>query len=604
MLSEIAMNPNALARAVQSINATAGMEFELIIPDLGDIEGDGEVDYDRNDEEVRDFYHIRNFFEQGDMNARRDIDSMVERLEDQYREDFVYDQMSEQFHENATELVGEHIEYSMTWGEVVSEYLAQIEEVFDENDMEWDDDWDSDKIVSLIDDNNLEQEVYAKCAEHAIEEYDRNFESAREDWEQENYEEIYSLESNQREWLSNQGLGWMSTVQQNYGYENDVYWPFMGTGDAEARMEDLADTFGGAVGKPVNVSTTYHSGIRNAGEYTIEPDSSLSGDSYDDGGLEFISPPMPLTDMLADLEAVAEWCRQESAYTNSSTGLHMNISIPNYSKSELDFTKLALLLGDQHVLQLFGRAFNGYARSMYDEVENNIRGASEKEMAGLFAQIKQGLNKEAGKAIHTGYTQKYSSINVKDSHVEFRSPGGDWLDMDLADVKNTLLRFVVALDAACDPEKYKEEYMKKLYKMMAKYAEKDQVDITQAFARYTSGDIDKADLKQLISQRIQNTRDRKGKQANAVDPNAQLADSIGAVFSYLQKYEVGSGNAIPTNIENEVYKIAKEVGANSQVQTRLEELLNRIESTDEGARGSMDAVQVLSRWLKTQYEKL
>ena len=602
------MNPNALRNAIQQINATAGMEFELIIPDLGNIEDDsGDFDYDQHDEQVDNFYHIRHFFEQGDMNSHRDIESMVERLEDMYRENFVYEKMNEEFHNDAQEIVKEQIEYNMSWRGIIGVYLDQIEEVFDENEMEWDDDWDSDKIESLIDEHNLEQEVYSKCAEQAIEEYDRNFERARENWEQDNFDEIYSSDENQRDWLRSEGLGWMSDVHQNHGYDWDVSWPFMGTGDAEERLDDIAREFGEAVGKHVNIATSYHRGARNEGEYTIEPDGSLSGDNYDDGGLEFISPPMPLDEMFNDIDEIVQWAKENAVYTNTSTGLHMNVSIPNYSRENLDFVKLVLLMGDQYVLQQFDRQFNNYASSALKKVENAIR-QGDYELESVFDQMKNKMAKDASKAIHGGYTEKFTSVNVKDGWVEFRSPGGDWLNGDIDKVKNTLMRFVVALDAACDPEKYRQEYLKKLYKLVStKVSGQTQVDITKAFADYAAGVLDKAQLKQLISQRIQNTRDRVAKSstdASARNTGPALADRIGAVYKYFQQYEVGSGRPISTNTENELFKIMTELRVNSQVKKRIEEILDRIESTEGGARASHDAVVQLSNWLSTQYDRL
>lgn len=607
-IDEIAMNPNALRNAIQQINATAGMEFELIIPDLGNIEDDsGDFDYDQHDEQVDNFYHIRHFFEQGDMNSHRDIESMVERLEDMYRENFVYEKMNEEFHNDAQEIVKEQIEYNMSWRGIIGVYLDQIEEVFDENEMEWDDDWDSDKIESLIDEHNLEQEVYSKCAEQAIEEYDRNFERARENWEQDNFDEIYSSDENQRDWLRSEGLGWMSDVHQQHGYDWDVYWPFMGTGDAEERLDDIAREFGEAVGKHVNIATSYHRGARNEGEYTIEPDGSLSGDNYDDGGLEFISPPMPLDEMFNDIDEIVQWAKENAVYTNTSTGLHMNVSIPNYSRENLDFVKLVLLMGDQYVLQQFDRQFNNYASSALKKVENAIR-QGDYELESVFDQMKNKMAKDASKAIHGGYTEKFTSVNVKDGWVEFRSPGGDWLNGDIDKVKNTLMRFVVALDAACDPEKYRQEYLKKLYKLVStKVSGQTQVDITKAFADYAAGVLDKAQLKQLISQRIQNTRDRVAKSstdASARNTGPALADRIGAVYKYFQQYEVGSGRPISTNTENELFKIMTELRVNSQVKKRIEEILDRIESTEGGARASHDAVVQLSNWLSTQYDRL
>ena len=72
--------------------------------------------------------------------------------------------------------------------------------------------------------------------------------------------------------------------------------------------------------------------------------------------------------------------------------------------------------------------------------------------------MRNGMEQLASKAIHSGTTDKYTSINTKDGYIEFRSPGGDWLNQNFDKIENTLLRFTVALSAAMDPEAYRQEY--------------------------------------------------------------------------------------------------------------------------------------------------
>ena len=73
-------------------------------------------------------------------------------------------------------------------------------------------------------------------------------------------------------------------------------------------------------------------------------------------GLEFVAPPQDIEKMLQDLPRIQKWAEKKKVTTNSSTGLHMNVSVPNYSLRNLDYVKLAVLLGDNHVLEKFGRS--------------------------------------------------------------------------------------------------------------------------------------------------------------------------------------------------------------------------------------------------------
>ena len=116
------------------------------------------------------------------------------------------------------------------------------------------------------------------------------------------------------------------------------------------------------IGREVYSSTGYHDGPRENDAYTIEPDSSLDDKDYkkndEDAGLEFISPPLPIDEALADVKKIKKWADEKGAYTTEKTGLHMNVSVPGFDPENLDYVKLALLLGDKYLLERFGRSAN------------------------------------------------------------------------------------------------------------------------------------------------------------------------------------------------------------------------------------------------------
>ena len=59
------------------------------------------------------------------------------------------------------------------------------------------------------------------------------------------------------------------------------------------------------------------------------------------------------------------------------------------------------------------------------------------------------------------------------------------------------MRFVVALDAAMDPEKYRNEYLKKLYKLLAPKGENDTLAY---FAKFAAGELPSSALKSFVRQ--------------------------------------------------------------------------------------------------------
>jgi hypothetical protein len=125
----------------------------------------------------------------------------------------------------------------------------------------------------------------------------------------------------------------------------------------KSSIEDTADSFQTAIGRDVQASSSYHSGrverpSTKSLHYIVEPDSSLDPDDSDAQGLEFVSPPLPIEELLSDLNKVKAWADKTGCYTNDSTGLHINVSVPGWSGdlNQLDYVKLALLLGDEFVL--------------------------------------------------------------------------------------------------------------------------------------------------------------------------------------------------------------------------------------------------------------
>jgi hypothetical protein len=287
----------------------------------------------------------------------------------------------------------------------------------------------------------------------------------------------------------------MIDVESNY----NITWPHwtnVNNGNGGRTTAEVADSFDDYLGRGVKVGG-YHSVNRNTSAYIVEPDGSLSPDDSDDAGLEFVSPPLSIPEMIEDLKKVAAWAKAEGCYTNESTGLHMNISVENFDKEDIDYIKLAVLCGDEYILKEFGRMSNTYAASAIGKVKNLIRDNPDRA-AEVLAKMKSHLEQGADKAvesttrnIHGNYTNKYTSINLKDNRIEFRSPGGDWLGeyrRDPGKLVNTMLRFVVALDAAMDPQKYRKEYLTKLYKLLNPKGQRDEYgEMVEQFAKYVTG---------------------------------------------------------------------------------------------------------------------
>lgn len=180
-------------------------------------------------------------------------------------------------------------------------------------------------------------------------------------------------------------------------------------------------------------------------------------------GLELISPPLKAADAFSELERVMSFMNDHNIETNFSTGLHVNISIPKVM-DQLDKVKLVLFMGDAHALKMFGRATNQFttsqARRIIDMIEaNDVLPSDVKEI--------QRLADDALKL-----SGKYSSVNFKNlpKYLEFRVAGGENYHQRVDDIKEVMGRWLSALEIATDPAAEKQEYIKKLVKLLDKTA--------------------------------------------------------------------------------------------------------------------------------------
>jgi pyrimidine deaminase RibD-like protein len=478
-LFEINMGGKNLRREAAKTGALAGMEFEMIVPDTSSSDDELEPDFD-SDERATSASDIRDFFYDGDYNSRRSTQDMIDRMMDDYS-----DWQVEQF--------------DARWDADQEEFIYQyIRENVDEDSIR--------ELLDLEPEDELGKKEYQLAADMIVTEklepfYTDALEYSRDEfYENDNFEE----------WLSDADLGHMSDIFHRYN--GIIHWPhYMSSLAGGTSVEDIADDFSKAVGRPTRASSGYHaSSVERPAPgknfYIVEPDGSLEPDGSGDAGLEFVSPPLPIDDIMSDLKKVKVWADRMGCYTNNSTGLHINISVPDYDLDKLDFVKLALLMGDEYVLQQFGRVGNTYAKSAMGKVRDHVQ-KRPYEAKYLLDKMKGHMGELASKAIHSGSTEKYTSINTKDGHIEFRSPGGDWLGDNFDKIENTLLRFTVALSAAMDPAAYREEYLKKLYKILAPKDEKDPLSI---FAKYAAGELPATALKSFVRQA---QADRKAKKS-------------------------------------------------------------------------------------------
>lgn len=203
----------------------------------------------------------------------------------------------------------------------------------------------------------------------------------------------------------------------------------------------------------VNVFSSYHEKKKNLTDWYIEPDGSLNPNESDDGAAEIVSPPLSASQAMTALKNFYAMAQQLNLYTNSSTGLHINVSIPQ----DIDLLKLAVFLGDQYVLQQFGRSDSGYAVSAEKSIRQQAQGQVKKSGKIDISKLTKIAKDATG--FHT------ASISDSGKYISFRHAGGDYL-ADYTKIANTVGRFIRAMIIASDPNAYAQEYQSKLAKLV------------------------------------------------------------------------------------------------------------------------------------------
>jgi hypothetical protein len=484
-LFEINMSPSNLQKLAAAIpDARAGLEFEMCVPGAADADGDydQEPDYEQ-DQRCRSIQDAFDFFYDGDWNSRRSCEQMRDKMQEQYL-DWLDEKIEKDWNRQGEEYIGEWVANNV-----------------DESE------WNPDDLEGTAREEALEEYTANVHGDPSSD----NYQAARDEYREENQESY-----DESDWLEDEDIDVMSAIESRYS----MTWPYWTDPDSggDIDVDEVVASFENAVSRNTVNAGDYHS-MRgsdranvNADSYIVERDGSINAEDGD-GGLEFVSPPLTIPEMIQDLKDISKWATKSGCYTGDEykTGLHMNISVPGYSLEKLDYLKLTILLGDEYILKEFGRMGNTYAISAMSKVKERVRSQPDDAQA-LLDKMKQHLEAAATKAIHSGVTDKYTSINTKDNRVEFRSPGGDWLGdykRNPGKIVNTMLRMVVALDAAIDPDKYRQEYQTKLYKLLSANEKGD--DTIKYFSEYVAGKIPKAALRSFVKQAQLERDARRGK---------------------------------------------------------------------------------------------
>jgi len=249
-------------------------------------------------------------------------------------------------------------------------------------------------------------------------------------------------------------------------YEDDEYGE---DPEYQQAAEFLKPVVEQTMGAPVHIFHDYHQHRKNLTDWYIEPDGSLNANDDRDATAEIVSPPLPAAQAVDALKRFYAMAGQLNLYTNNSTGLHINVSIPD----KLDVLKLAVFTGDQYVLQQFGRQDSDYAVSSQQAIAGRVAAGSPvlktktKKTPGVVGQPKTQTTldvKSLQRIAQDATGDHTASISNNGKYISFRHAGGDYLQ-NYTSIFNVVGRFIRAMIIASDPTLYAQEYQTKLAKL-------------------------------------------------------------------------------------------------------------------------------------------
>lgn len=197
--------------------------------------------------------------------------------------------------------------------------------------------------------------------------------------------------------------------------------------------------------------------LPNALSWRVEEEATSGVDA------EIITNVMKIPEGIKSLKRMFELIEQnENLSTNTATGLHVNIGSWNRTDwNQVDWLKFLIVYRADRALQAFGREINRYAVDKLDTIISDLENKSLDQFYENISMINQ---------IVIRLSPKMSAVNLSKlstrGHIEIRAPGGKNYHLKTNEMVNQIQRAVRALEIASDPDAYKNEYIKKLYKIL------------------------------------------------------------------------------------------------------------------------------------------
>ena len=201
----------------------------------------------------------------------------------------------------------------------------------------------------------------------------------------------------------------------------------------------------------------------NIKDFNIQKDNSLS-----ENGIELISPVYnDKNTALKNFSKILEIIRNvDKLYTNEETGLHINIGTWK-DISEIDVLKFLIFSNEHQILNKFDRMFNKYSTPIQRNVINYLQNNNEsiKDYKNTIKNINSFILKNT---LHYDFIDFSKLLN--NGYIEIRGFGNnnyEYKEEYIIKMINYISRLA---EISSNPELAKEQYIKKLYKLIKGYS--------------------------------------------------------------------------------------------------------------------------------------
>ena len=463
-LFELNFNTKEIANAAMDLPIRCGFEAETTWPGL---QGGADDDIDNLSwDEVQDEIYVGNSY-------KSDVDEgFSEWLREEKLEEFLDDMISDWIDENKEDenYINDFIDSGNgPSSEAIDRYKTDFEERDPgeyENRLE--DGWEYMNWAREYVEEEYEDEYRDFLQEMAAEEGDLHQRAMEEAYEN------YAIS----DWIYD-SYSSMSSFLDDYGIEYSSY----GSGGLQEVASWMEEWAGNNSFETSSVDYGEYGSTHTDG-WGVEDDSSIDGEGC---GAEIISPVYPTPRaMLKEMKSLFSNMEKEGTETNSSTGLHVTMTwngeaegLQSYAKAEK--LKMATLLGDEYLLNTFGRKNNGYAKSQAKKIRVQAQNLAKGDLSNL-----EKMQDVLGQGVST---DKFSSIHFKDLRdnrtgtklIEFRIGGGE--DYHLAEnfkkVVSAVIRYATVMEAGYT-DKYKADYAKAIARTVEKAGKIDPKELERA----------------------------------------------------------------------------------------------------------------------------